>query len=368
MASRVTRARPYLGPLAMWLGIGCGSEAIVQSSSAAPIPTIEQPSPTVRCEGRPGWTISTPPLQDIPVGGWAADRLLLFGPLHHREGYVFQFPNEWTRMAPAPRLFLARTGWGAVSAKRLFVWNETDAASYDPEEDALSPMAPMGGHASSHLRYPWHSPGGKAHLAYLGVDETSSPNTLAAKVYTVADDRWDSTPVSSTLTAPYSIGVWAGATLLLWGGSKAVGTPTDTGARFDTASWTWTPMTTRDAPPPMRVPAAAVWTGERFFVWGGLGENAKPVRAGGLYDPARDAWTRVTDEGAPKDSAAFAVWTGSEVITFGGYGIYSPSHDRWRPLESPPRDAIWQVVEWDGCRVLAYGSGRLYTYQPPPDQ
>jgi hypothetical protein len=94
------------------------------------------------------------------------------------------------------------------------------------------------------------------------------------------------------------------------------------------------------------------------------------VRGGGLYDPRRNAWTPVTLTGAPTKYADFAVWTGRSVIVLGrtgeSDGIYDPRGNTWRPMVPPTRSAGWQIVAWDGCRVLAQGSEGFYVYHPPP--
>ena len=54
-----------------------------------------------------------------------------------------------------------------------------------------------------------------------------------------------------------------------------------------------------------------------MVVWGGY--NGSPLGDGGLYDPAGNAWTAMTNTGAPTGRYSHvAVWTGSRMIIWSG--------------------------------------------------
>jgi hypothetical protein len=120
--------------------------------------------------------------------------------------------------------------------------------------------------------------------------------------------------------------------------------------------------------PLARQQAAAVWTGSRFFVWGGRGISAD-LADGGLYDPETDAWepTEVVDALSARVLAA-AVWSGSWVLLWGGgpfgsavaYGdgkIFKPSPNKWQSMsgDGAPSPRRNPVAVWTGTRMLIWG-------------
>lgn len=295
-------------------------------------------------------------------GGGIGDGLLLWG-RGSREGYLFRHPNVWQSIPDAPPGDVTFNGFGAKAGDHFLVWNASEGAAYDFASDTWRSMTPMGDIEPRPPHHaPWLTPAGKDYVAHLGVRHSNGMFVLDGRLYDVARDRWEPFPVDGAPTAVQPTAVWAGAHLIVWGGLMG-SEATDEGATLDTSTMTWSPMSSANAPAP-RGAAAVVWTGSRMFVWG------DDLRSGGLYDLARDAWSAADVRGAPEGDPHLAVWTGHEIIVLGrdlnSYGIYHPTRDRWRPMASPPRSAIWEIAAWDGCRVLAYGSGRMYTYQPPP--
>src|SRR6185503_11773690 len=128
---------------------------------------------------------------------------------------------------------------------------------------------------------------------------------------------------------------------IIWGGSLILssGFSTNTGARYDPRSNTWTPVTTVGAPS-ARGWHSAVWTGREMIVWGGAAYAGGPntlFSNGGRYDPATDTWSPLSATGVP--SARYmhsAIWTGDRMLVWGGLGslgmtntgaAYSPNLD-----------------------------------------
>ena len=66
--------------------------------------------------------------------------------------------------------------------------------------------------------------------------------------------------------------------MIVWGGWLTRWPPIDTGARYDPATDSWTPISIVGAPSPRRS-HSAVWTGQQMIVWGGYYFGAL---AGGL--------------------------------------------------------------------------------------
>src|SRR5262249_6141999 len=65
---------------------------------------------------------------------------------------------------------------------------------------------------------------------------------------------------------------WTGTDLVVWGGASGI-TALGSGARWNAASDTWSPMPTAGAPAP-RSHHSAAWTGSELIVWGGTASNS----------------------------------------------------------------------------------------------
>lgn len=180
--------------------------------------------------------------------------------------------------------------------------------------------------------------------------------------------------------------VWTGAEMIVWGGNTAsLGSPTNTGARYDPGTDTWTPISTSGAPT-ARSGHAAVWTGAEMIVWGGLG-TFTPVNTGGRYDPATNTWKPMSTRGAPTPRINHtAIWTGTEMIVWGGGSLfsstndgarYNPATDQWTPitLTNAPSPRSAHSAVWTGAEMIVWGgtvSGSVRTntgarYNPGTD-
>jgi N-acetylneuraminic acid mutarotase len=94
---------------------------------------------------------------------------------------------------------------------------------------------------------------------------------------------------------------------------------TNTGARYNPVTDTWTAMSATGEPG-ARHEHIAVWTGTRMIVWGGrFAFNSTRFDDGGSYDPQTDTWTATPLTGAPgARSGHAAVWTGNQMLIWGG--------------------------------------------------
>jgi hypothetical protein len=133
-----------------------------------------------------------------------------------------------------------------------------------------------------------------------------------------------------------------------------------TGALYDPTADAWTPTSAIGAPSPRRR-HAAVWTGSRMIVWGGI-SGGDWTSSGGVYDPAADSWTTVSTAGAPAPLVEpTAVWTGSHMIVWGANGVgglYDPATDSWAALSTVGAPAAWSrhAAVWTGSRMIVWGS------------
>ncbi|HUK90756.1 MAG TPA: hypothetical protein VLZ81_10180 [Blastocatellia bacterium] len=85
----------------------------------------------------------------------------------------------------------------------------------------------------------------------------------------------------------------------------------------------WTATNLTDAPA-ARTSHTAVWTGSEMIIWGGeCCDSGIPTNTGARYDPASDTWTATTlvnGTGAPNPRFGHnAVWAGDQMIIYGGF-------------------------------------------------
>lgn len=126
-------------------------------------------------------------------------------------------------------------------------------------------------------------------------------------------------------------------------------------------------MSTTGAPSP-RSAHVAVWTGTEMVVWGG--GSTSTLADGAAYDPARDAWRPVTGTGAPTARlGARAIWTGAVMIVWGGGGgadlggaerhdggVYDPARDAWTLFATPAsRSVKLNAAVWTGAAMMVWG-------------
>ena len=107
-----------------------------------------------------------------------------------------------------------------------------------------------------------------------------------------------------------------GTDLIVWGGNDAsLGTPLTTGAKYNLASNTWTPMGTTNAP--AYVSGMSIIAGSTsVYVYGGSNSLTKISK----YDIAANTWTVLTPGGTsvPTRSGATMAWYNGFIYMFGG--------------------------------------------------
>jgi N-acetylneuraminic acid mutarotase len=197
------------------------------------------------------------------------------------------------------------------------------------------------------------------------------------------DDTW--TP---TQALPITTGtaVWTGTEMIIWGG-YITGGRTNSGARYNPSTDTWSPISTINAPSPRRA-HTAIWTGTEMIVWGGCGQLTDfcGLADGGRYNPNTDTWTPISNANAPRTrSSHTAVWTGSTMIIWGGCahgynnqctsllntgGIYNPAADSWTATSTvnAPSPRSGHRAVWTGADMIVWGpSNTGGRYNPSTD-
>ena len=186
--------------------------------------------------------------------------------------------------------------------------------------------------------------------------------------------EWEETPVEGApLARTNHTAVWTGSRMIVWGGEVSVQADpigvTSTGALYDPAAKTWTPMSTEGAPAP-RHSHTAVWTGDKMIVWGGYGEGAFK-NTGGVYDAATDTWAALPTAGAPQARNQHrAVWTGSEMIVWGGLNQvalgtgarYDLAADTWTATPQGLSQRFNHSAVWTGDKMIVWGGNDYFDW------
>ena len=168
--------------------------------------------------------------------------------------------------------------------------------------------------------------------------------------------------------------VWGG-----FGGSRGNDTIHNDGARYNPASDTWKPVTTKNAPS-ARLDFPAVWTGREMLVWGGFTDSHSRyqgyhadahLNTGGRYDPAADSWKTITTQGAPSKRCEPHPGLDRQRNDRLGRRQRHQSPQRRRPLQSRPRfleagqhRRRAQPARGPRRRLDRQGNGRLGRHDP----
>jgi N-acetylneuraminic acid mutarotase len=113
----------------------------------------------------------------------------------------------------------------------------------------------------------------------------------------------------------------------------------------------------RSAPFAVPQEAASVWTGKQLIVFGRTPVTNPSTDVAEAYDPAQDAWTRLTPPAGPHASPGYkAVWTGKEILAFGAFDsvAYNPTTGKWRQLRHSVPGGI---TVWTGHEAIGWGGG-----------
>jgi len=291
------------------------------------------------------------------------------------------------RYAPATDTWTATSLAGAPSARRAHaaVWTGTEMIVWGGYGDS-APTSPDTGGRYNPVTDSWAAtatfgaPSGRQSLAAFwtgtemivwgGYQETEYDSLNTGGRYNPVADAWLPT---STVSAPSGrsrhTAVWTGAEVVVWGGwDSNSNAPLNTGGRYAPATDSWTPTSTATAPS-VRGDHTAVWTGAEMIVWGGSDNTFYPpyLNTGGRYNPATDAWTTLSNAGAPAARAGHtAVWTGTEMMVWGGQdsggflntgGRYNPTADTWGTTSTAgaPSARYEHTAVWTGTEMIVWG-------------
>ncbi len=324
-------------------------------------------------------TLGAPSARRSATGVWTGAEMLVWG------GRANQSVGTGGRYSPATNTWIPITGVSAPAARsshtavwtgaEMLVWGGTDGlvvlgdgARYDPSADAwvslLADAAPSPRFEHTAL---WTGTemivwGGRTALL-------TQPVTNTGARYQPGTNTWTPTSLGTAFvptTRSTHTAVWTGAEMIVWGGWD--GDVTGSGGRYVPATDSWTP-TSDQGVPAARLGHTAVWTGAEMIVWGGTGSSSGgSLSSGGRYSPLLDTWTPTSPTLAPTPrSTHVAVWTGSEMIVWGGYdgspgykntgGRYAPANDTWTPTSvgaNVPSARRDPVGVWTGTEMIVW--------------
>ncbi len=277
--------------------------------------------------------------------------------------------DTWTSITPldAPA---SRSDHSVVwSGTELIVWGGygsvgilNSGGRYQPSTDSWLPLAATGAPSARFAGAAVWT--GSRMVVWGGRNNTGILNDGA--LYDPVADSWTALDLNGAPFARYgAVAALADDAVLLWGGEGASGSLAD-GARLALSSGvptTWSAISVTGAPS-ARSGHAAVWTGSKLIVWGGI-QGGSHQATGGIYDPGTDSWATITTTEAPSAREKHAaVWTGSEMVVIGGEGLsgsladshaYNPTSDSWRSLSGSTGARNRSTAVWSGSQVLIFG-------------
>lgn len=259
-----------------------------------------------------------------------------------------------------------------------------EAAAFDPESGKWSHVPTSG--LAPRVRHVgvWT---GNAMLIFGG----ESPDALSGNETTATpfDDGATFNPCSATWTpiarAPFtwrrgSSAVWSSTTneLIVYAGlAPADGRPTNDGWAYAPSSRRWRKIADSRLPPTSR--QSAVWAGSSMIVFGGFRDDGTAPGIAAAYDPLADRWTSFDAPAwAPRGEDGVATgtalgnatfWGGrtSKTIVDGtgrGYfatngATFDPSTANWTAIPAPPPDVLSErtnaMVWWANDRLFVFG-------------
>ncbi|HOX05006.1 MAG TPA: Ig-like domain-containing protein, partial [Planctomycetota bacterium] len=288
--------------------------------------------------------------------------------------------EAWTTATSTAGAPGARRKFSAVwTGKEVIVWGGLDSGNhvtgtsgrYDPATDAWSGSISTTGAPSARNM---HSAVWTGREMIIWGGDTGGPGsetaTNSGARYNPVTDTWSSMSTTNAPSARWAHGaVWTGTEMIVWGGCQGTGPWTflSDGARYDPATDTWAPMTNTGAPS-AREEHSAVWTGSEMIIWGGW-QGSSAYGTGARYDPATDSWTgTVSTTNAPSGRSSHeAVWTGSEMIVWGGcpQSGYTDTGARYDPVSNSWLGATAvngalsarrdHQMVWTGKELVAWG-------------
>jgi hypothetical protein len=224
-----------------------------------------------------------------------------------------------------------QSAFGVWTGSEMIVWpgrpaedGELGAGRYDPTTDTWLPVSTAGaprygtGYAAV-----WTGSG----MIVWGAPGSGTYPESAGMQYDPTTDVW--TPISmqdAPVADSAQTAVWTGQQMIIWGNQAS--SDVAYGGRYDPTTDSWRPISRANGPLG-RIQHTTVWTGREMIVWGGRfhGMAIPPdhTESGARYDPTSDTWTTMPLVGAPlKRGEHSATWCDGAMIVLGGMSSYTP--------------------------------------------
>ncbi len=340
-------------------------------------------------EGRPRASVATQPSWDQAVGGgWSR---LPDAPIDGRSGHASVWTGTEMIVAGGVRTLPGSGRDGGIAVRgpssSLVEFHQTRdaaAAAFEPRERQWRKLPDMPSTPWALYASVWTG----EEALFVGTRETGRrvdgivvEPTLYA--YSPVANQWRSEPIPTEVALSDGVAaVWTGAELLLWGYAKNAFDSEPLSLRYDPDQHAWRAMAR--GPLSYREMPGAAWTGSELIVFGGGGDDGRPVdtRPGGgsgaAYDPGRDAWRELPSSPLPEVKDPVVVWTGDALIVWGGNtgpsnprsgALYLPRTDEWRRIaDAPIVGRNEAVAAWTGSALLvAEGSSSYADSGEAPD-
>jgi N-acetylneuraminic acid mutarotase len=221
---------------------------------------------------------------------------------------------------------------GYTDSHSLYQGGHTDAqlntgGRYDPTADSWRAITTNG--APSKRFYHVALWTGREMIIWGGANATDALND-GARYDPVADTWRPISTNGAPCPRLQPLAVFTGSEMIVWGGCSreedSHATHFADGARYSPQTDTWTPLSTQGAPHE-RYCASVAWSGTEMLVWGGVddalassyNDPRRYLGTGARYNPATDTWTPIPTNGAPSPRLVTSVWAGTGLFLFGGY-------------------------------------------------
>jgi N-acetylneuraminic acid mutarotase len=210
-----------------------------------------------------------------------------------------------------------------------------------------------------------------------GYGSSGPSNATGGGVYNPSTNTWSSI-ANWSFSTPNDRGfnqttaVWTGTEMIVWGGRMDIALTMpllkNVGGRYNPNTNTWTTVSNTNAPTARRS-HVSVWTGSKMIIWGGYSDLTSintQVMTGGIYDPATDTWTSMSNTNAPTGfTPQTAIWTGTEMVVFYDSPSiakylyrYNPATNVWTtsPAFYPASNANFSTI-FTGTKIIYFGGG-----------
>ena len=272
----------------------------------------------------------TGPLVDA-TAVWTGERVLVWGgrvgepgdPASERAAGAAYDPrtDSWTPISDSPLATVA--GHEAVwTGQVMLVWGGSvgelpvaEGAAYDPSSDRWRKLPPAPLDARFDHSAVWTGDRMIVWGGFPGEESPTSEPLADGAAYDPSGDSWSALPAAPVAGRAMHVGVWNGATMVVWGGTGRQGLLAD-GASYDPRTTTWTVLPPSPLAP--RLFASAVVGDGAVLIWGGHGDQGDAKADGAALEAGSRRWRTLPRGPLSPRGRHSAVWTSATMVVWGG--------------------------------------------------